>query len=228
MSQNTDFIGIAFQAMKQYLPFLFALCFHEYAHGWVARLRGDRTAEMMGRLTMNPAAHADLIGTVILPLAGFMSGVSLIGWAKPVPVDERNLKNPKTDMFWVALAGPLANLLLALVGAIGLGLFLRLIESNVLTNGEGMSQIFDVFKIFIGINIVLAIFNLLPVHPLDGGKVLARFLPDRVNAQIEAYSNYTSMILLMVFLSGGMRVLSGPIAWIAGMFLGLAQKVAMA
>jgi Zn-dependent protease len=226
MSQNTDFIGIAFQAMKQYLPFLFALCFHEYAHGWVARLRGDRTAEIMGRLTLNPAAHADLLGTVILPLVGFVSGASLIGWAKPVPVDERNLKNPKTDMFWVALAGPLANLLLALIGAIGLGLFLRMIQSNVLADGEGMSQIFDVFKIFIGINIVLAIFNLLPVHPLDGAKVLARFLPDRVNQQIEAYSTYTSMILLMLFLSGGMRVLSGPIGWVAGMFLGLAQKVA--
>src|SRR3954471_24971700 len=88
-------------------PFLFALCFHEFSHGWVARRKGDRTAEMMGRLTMNPLAHVDMFGTLLLPIMSILTGFPSIGWAKPVPVDARNLKNPRQDMFWIALAGPM-------------------------------------------------------------------------------------------------------------------------
>src|SRR5690606_16730988 len=101
-----------------FVPFLFSLCVHEFAHGWVALKRGDHTARMMGRLTLNPMAHADMIGTFILPLASlFMGSPIFFGWAKPVPVDARNLKNPRTDMFWVAFAGPLSNVLMAFLGA---------------------------------------------------------------------------------------------------------------
>src|SRR4051794_8394875 len=108
MSQNINMVEKAFQAFEYFVPFLFALCFHEFAHGWVAKMRGDRTAEIMGRLTLNPLAHADMIGTVILPLASILTGIPFFGWAKPVPVDERNLKNPRIDMFWIAFAGPLS------------------------------------------------------------------------------------------------------------------------
>ena len=140
-----DLIATAFLAVKYFIPFLFALCFHEYAHGWVAKLRGDRTAEIMGRLTLNPLAHADMIGTVILPLVSIVSGIPFFGWAKPVPVDARNLKNPKVDMFWIAAAGPLSNLLLALIGALGLGLFARFFSSDLLGGGAGGGDAGQIF-----------------------------------------------------------------------------------
>ena len=112
-------IAAAIPKLAMFFPaFLFALCFHEYAHGWMAKKFGDDTAEHMGRLTMNPIAHADVIGTIVLPIFAIVTGAPLFGWAKPVPVNPRNLKNPKTDMFWVAFAGPLSNVLLAVVGAV--------------------------------------------------------------------------------------------------------------
>lgn len=226
MPHDFNVIETAFKAMKYFVPFLFALCFHEFAHGWVARLRGDRTAEIMGRLTLNPMAHADPIGTVILPLLSIITGVSFFGWAKPVPVDERNLKNPKTDMFWIASAGPMSNLLLAFLGAVGLGLYARFFGSDIVSEQAGALQIRDVFGIFISVNVFLAVFNLLPVYPLDGAKVLARFLPDRWNYQLEAWSNYTSMLLLVLFVSGGIRFIAGPAIWISNLFFSIAQGVA--
>src|SRR4051812_37021584 len=105
-----------------FVPFLFALCVHEFAHGWVAKLRGDRTAEMSGRLTLNPMAHADPIGTWILPIAAvLMHSNFFFGWGKPVPVVSRNLKKPRWDVFWVAIAGPASNMIMALVATVGLG-----------------------------------------------------------------------------------------------------------
>jgi Zn-dependent protease len=225
MPQNFDLIGTAFRAMTYFVPFLFALCFHEFAHGWVARMRGDNTAEMAGRLTMNPMAHADLIGTVILPLLAITTGFPFFGWAKPVPVNERNLKNPRVDMFWIAFAGPLSNLLLALVGALGLGLFVRAFASMLISENGGGLEIVNVMKIFITVNVFLAVFNMLPFYPLDGAKVIARFLPDKVNRQMEAWSGYSSMILLFVFWSGGLALISAPAVWVSNLFLSLAQGV---
>lgn len=228
MRQNFDLIETAYRAMIYFVPFLFALCFHEFAHGWVARLRGDRTAEIMGRLTLNPMAHADLIGTVILPLMSIVSGIPFFGWAKPVPVDERNLKNPKVDMFWIAAAGPLSNLLLAFIGALVLGLFARFSGAALLSDQPGALAIRDVLGIFITVNVFLAVFNLIPLHPLDGAKVLARFLPDQVNDQLEMWSGYTSLLLLMLFVSGGIALIAGPADWIRHIFFSLAQGVAVA
>lgn len=226
MPQNINFIEKAFLAFEYFVPFLFALCFHEYAHGWVAKKRGDRTAEIMGRLTLNPAAHADIIGTIILPLLSIWTGIPFFGWAKPVPVDERNLKNPKVDMFWIAFAGPLSNLLLALVGAIGLGLFARFFGDQLLTEAVGAMEIRKVIHIFIMVNVFLAVFNMLPLHPLDGAKVIARFLPNRVNDQLEAWSNYTSLLLLMLFMTGGISLISAPAMWIKDLFMNIAVGVA--
>ncbi len=223
MSQNFDLIETAFRVMKSFVPFLFALCFHEFAHGWVARLRGDRTAEVMGRLTLNPMAHADPLGTFILPIIGMATGASLFGWAKPVPVDERNLKNPKADMFWIAFAGPLSNLFLALIGAIAYGLFVKFYG---IPSEGGLKEISDVMKIFIVINVVLAVFNMIPLHPLDGGKVLARFLPQRVNDRLEDMQQYTSMLLLILFISGAMAIIWGPASVILNVFDYVAQGVA--
>ena len=117
-----EVINIAVPVMLLYIPFLFSLCFHEFAHGFVAKLRGDDTAEMMGRLTMNPLAHIDWIRTVAFPIIGMAGGIPWVfGWAKPVPVNPYRLKNPKKDMLWISAAGPLSNIMLALAS----GLLLR-------------------------------------------------------------------------------------------------------
>lgn len=209
--QNIDFASRIQEAIIFFIPFLFSLCFHEYAHGWVARLRGDRTAEMMGRLTLNPVAHADMIGTVILPLMAVISQIPMFGWAKPVPVNPRNLKTPKNDMFLVALAGPMSNVFLALVATLVLGLIGGFAPSTLVkADGAGPSIVFELAKGFIYINMILAVFNLIPLHPLDGGKVLARFLPDRINDQLENAQMASSVILLMLFFMGALQYVLQP------------------
>ncbi|WII71001.1 site-2 protease family protein [Bdellovibrio sp. 22V] len=204
-----DFVEIGAKIGIYFIPFLFALCFHEYAHGWVARRRGDNTAEMMGRLTMNPVAHMDMIGTLILPLVSIVLATPIFfGWAKPVPVNSRNLKNPRVDMFWIALAGPLSNILLAVVGAV----LIALVAKYFLTLSYA-SGLIEILKTFIVTNLFLAFFNILPLHPLDGGKVLARFLPAQLNYKLEQNEHITSMVLMALVLTGVLRVLAVPVFW---------------
>lgn len=204
-----------------FVPFLFSICFHEYAHALVAKWRGDNTAQLMGRLSLNPADHADLIGTYILPLAVIITGAPLFfGWAKPVPVNGRNLKNYKVDMFWIASAGPISNLLLALVGAFGLALMYRY---GMEVSNAGL--FFTGIKYFVQINLLLAFFNLIPLHPLDGAKVLARFLPASANRFLEEHQQYSSFILLFLFLSGALHFLHGPMTWAFNSFAGLAFAI---
>ncbi len=173
-------------------------------------MRGDRTAEMMGRLTMNPLVHMDFVGTLMMPFLAFMTGIPIFfGWAKPVPVNSRNLKNPRADMFWIALAGPASNILLACVGSLLMFLSLRFLASQ-----SYLMSLLEFFKTFILINLFLAVFNLLPIHPLDGGKVLARFLPARANYWLESNEQVLSIVLLMVIMGGGTRLLVYPVSWI--------------
>jgi Zn-dependent protease len=223
--QNFNLVETAFNVMKFFVPFLFALCFHEFAHGWVAKLRGDNTAQRMGRLTLNPMAHADPMGTFFLPIISLITHVPLFGWAKPVPVDERNLKNPRVDMFWIAAAGPLSNLLLAFIASFGTALFLKFNSEALALQEAGAVQIFDVLRMFVLLNVYLAVFNMIPFHPLDGGKVIARFLPPKINQQLEDMQNVISMILLLLFMSGAIAVISGPANFIAGLFLEFARRV---
>ncbi len=226
--QNFDLIATAYNVMKFFVPFLFALCFHEFAHAYVARLRGDRTAEIMGRLTLNPLAHADPIGTVLFPIMATVYHLPLFGWAKPVPVDVRNLKNPKNDMFWVALAGPASNLLLAFVGAIFAGLYLRFASSAIQTSPLGELFRVDIIPMFIRINVMLAVFNMIPLHPLDGAKVIARFLPPRLNARLEDMQAYSSILLVGFLIIGGSAVIAIPVGYLFSFFLYLANGVAFA
>jgi Zn-dependent protease len=207
---ETNMAGMVSRVLMFYVPFLFALCFHEFAHGWVARRKGDRTAEVMGRLTMNPMAHIDIVGTVVLPIMALAFQLPFFGWAKPVPVNERNLKKPKADMFWVALAGPLSNILLAFIATLALVFLDRVSPGVNLRQGA-----IELLKTFLLTNLFLAVFNLIPLHPLDGGKVLARFLPDRLNASIEANQQMTMMILIGLMISGAFHYLAIPVYMLA-------------
>lgn len=219
-------LGLATDLASFFVVLLFSLCFHEYAHGWVAKLRGDNTAEISGRLTMNPLAHIDMVGTLILPITAVvlnnLAGIHapLFGWAKPVPVNERNMKSPRTDMFWVALAGPLSNVLLAVIGVIGL-VCLALFYNQI-----GLSEGLKMFlQQFILTNLFLAFFNIIPLHPLDGGKVIARFLPASLNDKLEQSEQMTSMILLVVIVSGGLKVLAIPVYWAYNFLINVAAGV---
>lgn len=194
----------------QFVPFLFALCFHEYAHGLVAKWKGDNTAEMQGRLTMNPMAHMDPIGTLLLPILSiiFPAGI-FFGWAKPVPVNSRNLKHPMKDMFWIALAGPMSNILLASIAVFLCGMIVRF---------GGHLEISDVLlkilKTFTATNLFLAVFNLIPLNPLDGGKVVARFLPRELSYKLEQNEHVTSIVLMVLIFTGFLKILIYPVQFL--------------
>jgi Zn-dependent protease len=175
---------------------------------------------------LNPMVHADPIGTVFLPIMGFLTALPLFGWAKPVPVDERNLKNPRSDMFWIAAAGPLSNLFLAVVAMLVLSGFYYFNMTAIASREAGAMQIEEVLQLFILLNAYLAVFNLVPIHPLDGGKVIARFLPRHVNEWLENNQMYTSMVLLLLFISGAAALIALPARFIASYFVVIAHTMA--
>ncbi len=204
-----DFLEIGYKLATMFIPFLFALSVHEFAHGWVAKLRGDRTAEQLGRLTVNPFAHADPIGTFALPILSIVSGLPIFfGWAKPVPVDPRYLKSPRIDMFWIALAGPASNIIMAVVTALVMGLL-----AHQFGMGGVMPAAVKMLNAFILINLFLAVFNMIPLHPLDGGKVIARFLPARINNWLEQNEMITGLILMGLIFTGALAILRWPVMW---------------
>jgi Zn-dependent protease len=194
------------------LPLLFAIVLHEYAHGWVANKCGDPTAKLQGRLTMNPLAHIDLFGTIIMPLLCLMlPGSFLLGWAKPVPVDARNMRQPRRDMALVAAAGPGMNLALALVSALLLAVLLAIDPSLSIDNSSGdkpesgatlfLLPIAVMALYSVLVNVFLAIFNLIPIPPLDGGRILVSLLPPRPAMALVRLEPYGMLILvgLLVF-----------------------------
>lgn len=180
------------------LPALFiALVVHEYAHGFVAHKLGDNTAKFMGRLTFNPLAHIDPFGTIILPLMLIISRSPVVfGYAKPVPVNFHNLHNPKKDMIWVGLAGPVANFITAAIT------FLILLSGIISHSG-----VFGFLATVMLINLVLGIFNLIPIPPLDGSRILMGLLPRKLAALYARIKPMHGMIILIILLSLLRRVL---------------------
>jgi Zn-dependent protease len=162
------------------IPVLIAITLHEVAHGWMARYFGDRTAELLGRLSLNPLRHIDPIGTVLVPGLMLAVGGPVFGWAKPVPTATSVLRNPRRAMIFVALAGPAANILMAAMWCAVLGAIIR-VKGNVTLD----YWIAEMAQAGIWVNVVLAVFNLLPIPPLDGGRVLAGLLPPRLAARLE-------------------------------------------
>ena len=186
-------------------PILLALTFHEYAHAYVAHRYGDDTAKQSGRLSLNPLRHLDPLGTIMIFLVQF-------GWAKPVPVNPYQLKNPKKDMLWISAAGPLSNMLLALVS----GLLLRMLSDfSGTTDRDSMAGVL-ILMVFLSmkINLALAIFNILPIAPLDGSKILYGLLPPRFGKMIFALERYGPFILIGLIIFGratGVSILGGLI-----------------
>ena len=194
------------------LAFIIAITIHEAAHAWTADKLGDPTPRIKGRITLNPIASVDIYGTIVIPLLLAIAGAPVLGWAKPVEFDPYNLRNPRKDSALISIAGPAINIIIAVI----LALLVRFINFSTII------EIF--FFAVIRVNISLAIFNLIPIHPLDGGKILAGILPPREAAQFDLFLHrYGTIILLfMIFpVFGGVSIVSQIVSPISNLLLGL-------
>ncbi|MGI9320005.1 MAG: site-2 protease family protein [Thiogranum sp.] len=214
------------------MPVLLAITVHETAHGWVARRFGDKTAQMLGRLTLNPIKHIDPVGTILVPAVMLLlPGGFVFGWAKPVPVDWRNFKRPKQDMAWVAVAGPASNLLMALVWALAARVALGMSADNWIALPLLFMGVAGIF-----INTILMVLNLLPLPPLDGGRVVTGLLPGPYAYQFARIEPYGFFILVALLVTGVLGIVMWPVvklvlqlmASVAGMKPGYLETILFA
>jgi Zn-dependent protease len=183
------------------IPVIFAITVHETAHGWIASVLGDHSAKMMGRLTLNPIKHIDLVGTIIVPAFLYFTSGFVFGWAKPVPVNFNALRSPRRDMLWVAVAGPASNFIMAL-------LWLGVVFIAIDTSSQFLA---DMAQVGIQINLLLGVLNLLPLPPLDGGRVMSSLLPPKLSYQYDQLEPYGLFILLGLLFLGIFQTLILPI-----------------
>jgi len=197
------------QIFIAFIVLLFSLTVHEMAHAWTADRLGDPTARLLGRVSLNPLVHADPIGTVLFPLLAMISGVPLIGWAKPVPVNVRQLRRQRRDYVIVAAAGPASNLVLAVIAAVAL----RLLPVSPLTLDEPnvTAPVASLLSRALQINVLLAVFNMIPIPPLDGGNVLSGLLPPRLAYRFDSIVRpYGFLLLYALMLTRGFDYLVIP------------------
>lgn len=216
--------NILFQIATWLIPLVVAIVLHEVSHGWVASAFGDPTAQDLGRLSLNPVRHVDPLGTVVLPLMLAVTGAPVFGWAKPVPVVANKMRNPRLHMMLVALAGPGMNLLLALLA----GIALALVRSVLPPGGAAWWFLMLNLVNFIAINLFLAVFNLLPLPPFDGGHVVEGLLPRRLARHYAKLGRFGFLLLIFLLLILPMlvpgadvveRVVRPPVDWLLGLFL---------
>ena len=218
--------SIIYSAAIWIIPLTIAIVLHEVSHGWVANAFGDPTAKRLGRLSVNPVTHVDPVGTILLPLSLAIAHLPVFGWAKPVPVVASRLRNPRVHMMIVALAGPGMNLVLAVLGALAIALFVS--QSPDWPPTGASKFLSDNLGNFVAINVFLAIFNLLPIPPFDGGHVVEGLLPRRAARSFRKIGRY-SLLVLVVLLLGlpavgidiAGRVVSPLVDWLAAALLGL-------
>ena len=215
----------------QLIAFLFAISIHESAHAWMANRRGDPTARMLGRVTLNPIKHIDPVGTVLLPLIAMLTHLPVIGWAKPTPVDPRNFKNPVLDDILTAVAGPISNFIVATAATILLALIsVAAPGGRMIVRGALYGSVFSNSALvpaalllyqFLLINVLLAVFNLIPVPPLDGSHVLRHFLSERVR---QAYDMVGIFGLMALVFFGG-NFLMGLIRPVVGVYVSILMSI---
>jgi Zn-dependent protease len=193
------------QVVIAFIVLLFSLTVHEMAHAWTADRLGDPTARLMGRVTLNPIVHADPIGTVLFPLIAMVTGAPLIGWAKPVPVNIRQLRNRERDYVLVAAAGPASNIVLAVASAAAL--MVMPVSPLVLGEANATAPLAGFLTRMVILNVLLAVFNMLPIPPLDGGNVLSGLLPRHLARAFDQIRPYGFLLLYAVILTDAFRVL---------------------
>lgn len=202
-----DLHNVLIKILVYAIPVVLAITLHEAAHGYVARIFGDSTAWMLGRVTLNPIKHIDPVGTIVLPLVTVLLSGFMFGWAKPVPVNFGNLRNPKRDSLWVAAAGPGSNVLQALAWALVALVLVNVVSPTGLAGGFWLA----VAEAGVVVNVVFAILNLFPLLPLDGGRIMASLLPDSLSAAYSRLEPYGLIILIALIVTGALSWLLGPL-----------------
>ena len=190
------------------VPILLAITVHEASHGYAAKYFGDLTAEKLGRISLNPFKHIDPIGTLLLPAITLIVGGVLFGWAKPVPVNFGNLRNPKKDMLWVAAAGPASNFLMAIAWSMLLGYIKYALSKGNFS--PAFPYLLQMCFIGVSINVVLMVLNLLPMPPLDGGRIAVSLLPNHLAFKLSQVEKYGFVILIVLMFTGVLSKIIGP------------------
>jgi Zn-dependent protease len=216
-----DLHNLLIKVLVYALPVILAITLHEAAHGYVARRFGDATAYMLGRVTLNPIKHIDLLGTIVLPIVTLALSPFMFGWAKPVPVNFSNLRRPKADMLWVAGAGPASNLAQLVVWALVAAAIAHGIEPSGMVGAFWLS----VANAGIQVNIMFALLNLLPILPLDGGRIVTSILPDRLSYAWQHTERFGMIILLLLLFSGAIGWVLTPLYY--GMYTGTIKLIGL-
>lgn len=211
-------ISLIIEKIALSLPgFLFAIVIHEAGHAWMASKFGDDTAKYQGRLTLNPVAHYDLMGTIIFPMVGIMLGGIPFGWARPVPVDPRRFRKMKAGIFWVSFAGPLANILTAFVSTLLFAIFYTQLPESFAVKKE----LIKMTEYSVLINIVLAVFNLIPFPPLDGSKMVSTFLDYNLARKYEELERFSFVFILLLWFTNIFSYILNPALFIGYMAMNL-------